>query len=114
MPVDGPDESPVLSSKTRVDIVGIARQSSPWHVWEASTRPSCLISALSAILRPERCATLVSKTTFSVPLDSLGVTAILMTLARKYDISLEAEDATPRNLKNLDSIVAMVERKQQR
>ncbi|MBQ2554107.1 MAG: acyl carrier protein [Prevotella sp.] len=47
-------------------------------------------------------------------LDSLGVTAILMTLARKYDISLEAEDATPRNLKNLDSIVAMVERKQQR
>ena len=47
-------------------------------------------------------------------LDSLGVTAILMTLARKYDISLEAEDATPRNLKNLDNIVAMVERKQQR
>lgn len=46
-------------------------------------------------------------------LDSLGVTAILMTLARRYGISLEAEDATPRNLKDLDSIVSMVERKQQ-
>ncbi len=46
-------------------------------------------------------------------LDSLGVTAILMTLARRYGISLEAEDATPRNLKDLDSIVTMVERKQQ-
>ena len=44
-------------------------------------------------------------------LDSLGVTAILMTLSKKYNIVLEVEDATPKNLKNLDSIVAMVERK---
>ena len=44
-------------------------------------------------------------------LDSLGVTTILMTLADEYDIRLEASDATPKNLKTLDSIVALVERK---
>ena len=44
-------------------------------------------------------------------LDSLGVTTILMTLASEFGITLEANDATPRNLKNLDSIVAMVEQK---
>lgn len=44
-------------------------------------------------------------------LDSLGITAILMTLSQKYNIVLEVEDATPKNLRNLDSIVAMVERK---
>ena len=37
-------------------------------------------------------------------LDSLGVTTILMTLASEFGITLEASDATPRNLKNLDSI----------
>lgn len=46
-------------------------------------------------------------------LDSLGVTTILMLLSAEYGITLEATDATPRNLKNLDSIVAMVERKLQ-
>jgi acyl carrier protein len=44
-------------------------------------------------------------------LDSLGVTTILMTLSDEYGIQLEASDATPKNLKTLDSIVAMVERK---
>lgn len=44
-------------------------------------------------------------------LDSLGVTTILMTLSAEYDIELEAIDATPRNFKNLDSLVAMVEKK---
>ena len=44
-------------------------------------------------------------------LDSLGVTTILMTLSDYYGISLEAIDATPKNLKTLDSIVALVERK---
>ena len=44
-------------------------------------------------------------------LDSLGITTILMTLSDEYGIQLEASDATPRNLKNLDSIVAMVENK---
>jgi len=44
-------------------------------------------------------------------LNSLDVTTILMSLADKYGIKLEAIDATPKNLKTLDSIVAMVERK---
>lgn len=44
-------------------------------------------------------------------LDSLGITTILMTLSDEYGILLEASDATPRNLKNIDSIVAMVEKK---
>ena len=44
-------------------------------------------------------------------LDSLGVTTILMTLADAYGIKLEAADATPKNLKTLDSIVALVESK---
>ena len=41
-------------------------------------------------------------------LDSLGVTTILMLLSDEYGIKLEATDATPKNLKTLDSIVAMV------
>ena len=45
-------------------------------------------------------------------LDSLGVTAILMSLASKYNIELEAVDATPKNFRNLDSIVEMVKAKQ--
>ena len=44
-------------------------------------------------------------------LDSLGVTTILMLLSDTYGITLEATDATPRNLRSLDSIVAMVEKK---
>ena len=44
-------------------------------------------------------------------LDSLGVTTILMVLSDEFDIKLEATDATPRNLKTLDSIEAMVEHK---
>ena len=42
---------------------------------------------------------------------SLGVTTILMLLSEKFGIQLESTDATPKNLKTLDSIVAMVERK---
>lgn len=44
-------------------------------------------------------------------LDSLGVTAILMSLASKYNIELEAVDATPKNFRNLDSLVEMVKSK---
>ena len=44
-------------------------------------------------------------------LDSLGVTTILMMLSDEFDIELESTDATPKNLKTLDSIVALVERK---
>ena len=45
-------------------------------------------------------------------LDSLGVTTILMTLSDAYHITLEATDATPRNLRSLDSLVALVQSKQ--
>ena len=44
-------------------------------------------------------------------LDSLGVTTILMTLSEEYNIKLDAKDATPKNLKSLDSLVALVESK---
>jgi acyl carrier protein len=44
-------------------------------------------------------------------LDSLGVTTILMMLSDEFSIELEAKDATPKNLKTLDSIVALVEKK---
>lgn len=44
-------------------------------------------------------------------LDSLGVTTILMTLSSEFGIELEAKDATPKNLRTLDSIVQIVEQK---
>lgn len=44
-------------------------------------------------------------------LDSLDVTQILMILSEEYDIQLDHKDATPKNLKSLDAIVAMVEHK---
>jgi len=44
-------------------------------------------------------------------LDSLGVTTILMVLSEEYGIQLEAHDATPKNFKSLDSLVALVKRK---
>jgi len=44
-------------------------------------------------------------------LDSLGVTTILMRLSDAYGIQLDTTDATPRNLKTLDSIAALVEQK---
>ncbi|MFC2759137.1 acyl carrier protein [Hallella multisaccharivorax] len=45
-------------------------------------------------------------------LDSLGITAILMTLSKTYDVDLEPTDVTPRNFRNLDSLVALVKSKQ--
>lgn len=47
-------------------------------------------------------------------LDSLGITAILMTLSKAYGIDLESEDVTPRNFKDLDGIVRMVQDKMSR
>ena len=44
-------------------------------------------------------------------LDSLGVTTILMTLSDAYGITLDVTDATPRNLRSLDSLVALVQSK---
>lgn len=46
-------------------------------------------------------------------LDSLGITTILMLLSDEYQIRLESSDVTPRNFRNLDSLVAMVEKKKQ-
>ncbi len=44
-------------------------------------------------------------------LDSLGITAILMTLSKAYGVDLESTDVTPKNFKNLDSLVALVKSK---
>lgn len=44
-------------------------------------------------------------------LDSLGVTTILMVLSEEYGITLDVKDATPKNLRTIDSIVQMVEGK---
>ena len=46
-------------------------------------------------------------------LDSLGITTILMLLSDEYQIKLESSDVTPRNFRNLDSLVALVEKKKQ-
>lgn len=46
-------------------------------------------------------------------LDSLGITTILMLLSDEYHIKLESSDVTPRNFRNLDSLVTMVEKKKQ-
>lgn len=45
-------------------------------------------------------------------LDSLGVTTILMVLSEKYHIELDSKDATPKNFRSLDSLVALVQSKQ--
>lgn len=44
-------------------------------------------------------------------LDSLGIAQILISLSEKYNIPLGAKDVTPKNFKNLDSLVAMVQNK---
>lgn len=44
-------------------------------------------------------------------LDSLGVITILAILSNEYGVQFTVTDATPKNLKSLDAIVAMVEGK---
>ncbi len=44
-------------------------------------------------------------------LDSLGITAILMTLSRAYGIELDAQDVTPKNFKSIDSLAQLVQAK---
>jgi acyl carrier protein len=44
-------------------------------------------------------------------LDSLGITTIMMVLSERYGIELDHRDSTPKNLKNIETITAMVERK---
>lgn len=41
-------------------------------------------------------------------LDSLGIATIIVLLAKEYNISLDATDATPKNFKTIDAIVNMV------
>lgn len=44
-------------------------------------------------------------------LDSLGVTTILMELSAAFDIELDSSVATPKNLRSIDSLVTLVEKK---
>lgn len=44
-------------------------------------------------------------------LDSLGVTTVLMLLSNEYGIELESQDATPKNLRSIDSLSALVDKK---
>lgn len=44
-------------------------------------------------------------------LDSLGVTTILMMLSEEYGVKLDHSDVTPKNFRNIDSLVKMVEAK---
>lgn len=44
-------------------------------------------------------------------LDSLGITTILMVLSNEYGIELESQDATPKNLRSIDSLAALVDKK---
>lgn len=44
-------------------------------------------------------------------LDSLSVTNILMLLSEEYKVELTPRDATPKNLRNLDALVTLIEKK---
>lgn len=44
-------------------------------------------------------------------LSSLDITTIMMLLSDEYHITLDAHDVTPKNFRNIDAIVAMVEKK---
>lgn len=44
-------------------------------------------------------------------LDSLGVTTILMELSAAFDIELDSSVATPKNLRSIDSLAKLVEKK---
>lgn len=46
-------------------------------------------------------------------LDSLGITTILMTISDEFGVTLEYSDVTPRNFKSVDSLVALIQKKQQ-
>lgn len=44
-------------------------------------------------------------------LDSLGVVTIMVILSREYNINIDVTDITPKNLKNIDALVSMVQSK---
>ena len=46
-------------------------------------------------------------------LDSLGITAILMTLSKAYGIDLESPDVTPKNFKSVESLAVLVKSRMQ-
>lgn len=47
-------------------------------------------------------------------LDSLGIVTIMVILSKEYNISLDSVDVTPKNFRNLDTIVNMVQGKLQK
>lgn len=44
-------------------------------------------------------------------MDSLAVTTVLAILSDKFGVSLNSEDATPKNFMSIDSLVTLVESK---
>ena len=44
-------------------------------------------------------------------MDSIAVTTVLTILSDEFKITLDAEDATPKNFMSLDSLVSLVENK---
>ena len=44
-------------------------------------------------------------------MDSLAVTTVLAVLSEEFKVTLDSEDATPKNFMNIDSIVKLVETK---
>jgi acyl carrier protein len=44
-------------------------------------------------------------------MDSLAVTTVLAVLSDEFKISLDSEDATPKNFMSIDSLVALVQSK---
>ena len=44
-------------------------------------------------------------------LSSLDITTIMMVLSEHYNVPMTHEDVTPRNFRNIDSIVEMVRKK---
>lgn len=44
-------------------------------------------------------------------LDSLGVVTIMVILSREYNINIDVTDITPKNFKNIDALVSMVQSK---
>lgn len=44
-------------------------------------------------------------------LSSLDITTIMMLLSEEFHVTLNSNDATPKNFKTLDSIILLVEKK---
>lgn len=66
---------------------------------------------IKSLLEPVLPATDFDADFLFAELDSLGVATVLHVLSRSYDISLGAEDVTPRNFRDTGSLAAMVRSK---